>query len=342
MQYSYARLVTLGLVTLTLCIFGQTGSCGVVPSNGGQDAGGPDPLAPLVEAPDPLAPLVPGPARGVCGLWAGKLTGTRHRVQIKHYECPWQGGGSSITHESEDELHQSSYDVKFRDIWAADTSRCAPSGAGSKALSTMGTVQYKRSWSERYDYGDACGRYHQDMEDETFAFSVKPQDVHMSIAVYAPTYTQEQSILAERPCRPEYPVRVQIQVSAPAAGGAGTFTAKTISKPCSLPETTSVTDQHATTENFAASYLAILYGTYRLAADGSDTIEAKCSIPLPANPTAQTCSGVNSNCPSQCSETVAEEYTLSLTRLPEGDRDMDGECDSVDPCPDQAFENECE
>jgi len=61
------------------------------------------------------------------------------------------------------------------------------------------------------------------------------------------------------------------------------------------------------------------------------------------NPDAASgCSGVNDACSCQSGETLTEQYTLSLTRFPEGDRDMDGECDSVDPCPDAAFENECD
>ncbi len=355
----------MGFVLIALSVFvaGQGGGpCGSIAfdSGGGAwtnpDASGGDPLAPLIPDPDPLAPLTPEPdplaplvntPRGACGLWVGKLTGTRHWVKTVHYECPWQGGGHDTTDSKDDTTHTSSIDMMFPDAfggadkWGMGIS-CAPTGSSSRALSTGGTVTYTRHWYENYDYGDECGRYHNDAIDETFSFAVKAEDVQMWVTVHASTYTEQQAIIAERPCRTDYPVEVMIMVDAPASGGSGTSVSTETSGPCHAPETTTK-DEHAITANSAASYIAILYGTYHIAANGSDTIEASRDTTNPVNPDAASgCSGVNDACSCQSGETLTEQYTLSLTRFPEGDRDMDGECDSVDPCPDAAFENECD
>jgi hypothetical protein len=338
MSSSFRRLAVLGLLGLSVLLVGQVGTCGFSASDNGSDAGtGDDPLAPLV-GDDPLAPLV---ARGACALWVGTLTGERHGVTTRHYECPWQSGGHSTTDENEDETHTSNIHLTFSDVWVTSGSGCAPAGAGSKAVSCSGSVTHRRSWSENYDYGDSCGRYHTQTVDEAFTYPVQADDVQATISIDAGTYSEQQAILAERPCRSEYPVRVQIQFSVPASGGGGVRTTTDTSKPCNAGATTT-SDTKPMTEDFGAAYIAIVYGTYYVDANGSDRIEARVNVPLPAVAPSVACSGVNSSCTSACTDALAEEYTLTLTRFPEGDRDSDGECDSVDPCPDAAFENECE
>lgn len=188
--------------------------------------------------------------------------------------------------------------------------------------------------------------------DDTFAFNVKPEQVTMSVEVHPRpyTYSEQQAILAERPCRTEYPVLVTLMVSAPDGGGAGThvWTERSEDKcpacdNCPVPGALEWDGREDVDTNYGSAYTAILYGTYMIDADGKDTIVAsyKGSALVDPQP-GYVCVGAGDHCTSECKEILSEDYTLTLTRSPEGDRDMDAVCDNLDPCPDDAFENECE
>ena len=361
MTRSFYAWTTLILAGLSISLLGQ--ACGVTQSGTGttdSDTGAlaplvpDDPLAPLVpDEPDPLAPLTT--ARGACGVWSGKLAGTRDRVETTHTGCPWSDGTIDLEDDRTENQHTFDVSVKFVDVWGADRwgagTTCAPGGATEKAAATDGSVQYTHSYTYDHDWGDNC-RSHHSTTDDTFVFNVKGENLSATIEVYPRpyTYTEQQAILAERPCRAEYPIRVQIQMSSPDSGGAGThhWTDRSTDvcpacDGCPVPGSVESDGSEDVDSNYGASFIAILYGTYRIDANGYDTIEASYKGSSQANPNADgSCSGVNEDCASHCSDMLSEDYTLTLTRAPEGDRDGDLICDSVDPCPDEAFEESCD
>jgi hypothetical protein len=340
MSYSVRRWTMLILATLSIGLLGQT--CGVVNGGGGGGGGG---------GGDPLAPLVPR----TCGIWSGRLTGTLHRVKTQHIGCPWSDGTVDVEDQTTDELHTSDYTVSFIDVWGGDPVvgyRCAPTGTSAKPVSAEGTVEYTRSWVYDHDWGDSC-RSHHSTEDDTFMFNVDKETISASVEVHPLpyTYTAQQALLAERPCREEYPIMVMITVSSPSTGGTGThaWTDRSVDNcpacdGCPVPGALETNGTEAVDSNSAASYTAILYGTYRMDAAEHDTIEASYKHSALADPQPDNrCPGLNEEaCSGTCTDLVSEDYTLTLTRAPDGDRDMDGECDSVDPCPDDAWEIECD
>lgn len=76
-----------------------------------------------------------------------------------------------------------------------------------------------------------------------------------------------------------------------------------------------------------------LKGTYHWDPNGNDTLEVSLSDDVPKIFECNEC------CPTgSCfdSQSTVKSYTIQLTRFPEGDRDNDDVCDSLDNCPDTA------
>lgn len=353
--YGWTMLILSGLA---MSLIGQ--ACGIT-NTGGNQNGSPDPLAPLVPGEDPLAPLVPDPdplaplvpTRGQCGYWTGSLSGTTTENETRHIECPWSDGTMDVDDYTIDTEHKVNCSLTFPDVWGANPwgTSCAPSGTTQKAVRSEGSVEYTYSFTYDHDWGDNC-RYHHSTTDDTFVLNVQADNVSATVEVYPRpyTYTEQQAILAERPCRTEYPIRVEIRISSTGATGAGThsWTDRSEDKcpacdSCPVPGALESDGSEDVDSNTAASVTVILYGTYKLDANGRDTIEAsyKGSALVDPQPDGK-CSSVNASCNSQCQDLLSQDYTLTLTRTPDGDRDMDMECDSLDPCPDDAFENECD
>lgn len=353
-MHNSLRFGTVVLVLASsLLIMGQGGGgCGFTANPAD------DPLAPLVPD-DPLAPLVPDNVdpsrpRGVCAVWSGKLSGTRHHTSSLQTGCPWLDGTADAELETTDEQHVSEYQLTFRDAWAADNwgTVCAPNGAGAEPIRTTGGVTYTKAYADDYDWGDSC-RSHRSTTDDAFTFDVSPDDVWISVEVYPQPFSEaaQEALEAERPCRSEYPVRVTLLLSSPSSGGSGThswYERSTDNCPacdgCPVPGTVEDSGTDHVTANSGASYRVVLYGTYRAETFGRDTIEAKYQGSTQFNPNRDgegQCGGVNDHCDCDYQDLVIEDYTLTLTRVPEGNRDMDLDCDSVDPCPDAAFTEDC-
>jgi hypothetical protein len=213
-------------------------------------------------------------------------------------------------------------------------------------------VTYTYSFEYDHDWGDSC-RSHRTTYDDYFSFEISPELLAVYVEVYPEPFSFEaqNAMLDERPCRSEYPVRVTVILSAPDAGGAGThswYDRSTDICPacdsCPVPGSLEDTGSEQVGENNAAGYRAYLYGTYRMDPAGRDTIVARYQGVTTVN-SAQSgggdCAGVNDACNCQAEDDVADDFTLTLTRYPESDRDMDMLCDSVDPCPDAAYSEDC-
>lgn len=320
----------------------------------------PDPLAPLVEDPDPLAPLAPeGPVdplfpRGKCALWSGKFSGTRHHTSSLETGCPWLDGTVDVETDTTTEQHVSEYQMTFRDAWGADNwgTICAPDGASAKPIRTTGGVTYTKAYTYDHDWGDSC-RSHRSTSDDTFTFDVSGDDIYMLIEVYPQPFSEadQEALLEERPCRQEYPVKVTLILSAPDSGGSGTHNWYDRSTDncaacdgCPIPGSLETNGTDHVTTNSGAAYRAELYGTYRIDSYGRDTIEARLQVSTDFNPNRDgegQCAGVNDDCSCDYQDQVIEDYVLTLNRIPEGNRDLDLDCDSIDPCPDAPYTDDC-
>lgn len=323
------RLISLAILSfLSVFLLGQ--ACGVTRTvEPGNDD---DPLAPLVpEDQDPLAPLTP---RGTCGVWSGTLTGLRREISTLNATCP----GDTVIVRSEEKRIDTGFTLLMDDRWSADPygGPCFRAASG-RPLVTDGRVNYRRTWTDNEDYDPKCNKYTHDGGEETYAFTVEHEDVTIYVEIDTPTYTEGQDLLSERPCRTDYPVLVTIHVSDP-ANGTGNYSSTHVGNDDCWPgPATETTDKHAVTQNSASAFIAVLHGTYHIDPNGNDTLEASRDTgPI----TVPGCPGMNSQCTCSDSDQLIEQFTLSLRRSPEGDRDNDAMCDSVDGCPDQPWDYE--